>query len=856
MFESFKRLFKPANPLPSATGSDIGFSASYREISPIKEAVKFKKSNQLELKSFLESAGVQKALQPLKHKTDRLILTTPNFQRYRNIYNVIPEAASVINTLVSRLPNLELVTKEGFVNLELFDELDFKYNLTSLAKNIALQYLIQENVAVSFSGDKDKNGQYVSLDGFFVPPLNELSLFQFERLSIKSLYWFNPNFNTQQIKEGEFYFYKGTSADNQFFGDSKLEPLYNSIYNLYKDGQNFTSFLDNNSFPGVLFLVPGQMEETQRLVLRQAIDEWGKERSRFQAGLLEGAEGLTTIQPEMKINVVDVPSKEYIWKTIATSYSVPSELFLRTGGLGQGEQTTMLENLKNNALLPLSTVVNMAFKHFILPKIEELSEFTIEEGSRLRISEISVETLTAKGTRLMGEVMNLGRPLIDYYQEMEGLTKDEAYSHYDTYYQPSGVQIQRLGETVTTTTNKDGQILEGQSVTNSEDITDNQPTDNQPTDNPSPTSSQPDEKIQTPEVPPNSPPLPSNPTSPSSSKLPVIKKETKKYSVRIASVLIKKASKKFNVKLGQLNLKANLKPKPEDYFQKYLSSKQKKRIKEFSFHLKADGENQDLISKLFEKKEYNQIQSSIAEILTNSYLLNYQEIIRRYPEINSLDEIEIKRILDGYKYNTTNLNFLPLANPLYITALEGLANAEGQMKSSNQDSLKPEVIRDIKDNSQDMILGRLSHYSNQKYKLKPATANLLGHLPVLATLSQYDYKHIDLTTVSKNTLLNILKDNTIEDKEGAFQQSAQTRSKLVTDNEILTAYGLGNSLGFLANPPKTKTKLPTLSSINRETHQAINGEMVKWNNNFSNGSFTFPDPNSINCKCSIQANYD
>lgn len=832
MFERVKQFLSPIKtPLINKSGDLSGSRFSSPWFGGSKRGIDFKSTNQLEAKGILDSIGVQKAIVTLNLQQERLVLATPNFQRYRNIYNLIPEAASVINTLVSRLPNLELLDSQGYLDPDLLDELDSQYKLSSLVKNIALQYLVFENLVVSCTNQKTQNDLVESLEGFFVPSLNELSLFSFQALSVNSLYWFNSNFGMQKLNSGDFFFYKGTSVDNQFFGDSKLEPLYNSIYNLYKDGQNFTSFLNNNSFPGTLFIVPNELGEEQKEILRQSIDEWANDKSRFKAALLSGAEGLTTLETQPKINVVDVPSKEYIWKTIATSYSVPSELFLRTGGLGQGEQVTMLENLKNNALVPLATVVNQALKHFVLPKLMECSDFSsrIQAGSKLRIAEVNVETLTEKSARLKDEVMLLGRPLIDYYEKMEGITKEEAYKHYQTYYQPSGVMIQDIGETVTTETNADGQILEGTTEDNHDDDAVGDSAEPIIDDTSTPAASTPSPSYS---LSHGKAAAEAAPKTAKASPTPEPKKSTN-YSVSALTTVAKAET--------------------QDYFQKYLSGKQKKRIKEFSFAIKADSnsdQESSPVPKLFEKKEFTLLSSDVARILLKSYLLNYKALLKKYPDIETMSEEELIKVLKSYKYNNTGFKFITLANTLFLIGLAGVSNAEGQMETQGQPKLALNTTKEIKQSLKDMILGRLNHYGGNEVKLDKKTQKLLN-----SSLKQYDYKGIDLLKTSKDVLFRIAKESGAADKKTAFSEAATTRGKLIATNEALSSYGFGNSLAFLENSPVSKEKLPTASKNPREPHAAINGEIVPFKDKFSNGSFTFPDPNAINCECGIKAIY-
>jgi 2'-5' RNA ligase len=420
------------------------------------------------------SADSIKSSKAFKYATDRafkevgarVVTQIPNFGMYKNIYYAIPEVQSVVTKLVDRLLSngTDLIDTEGNQNDTLQAYLEKTYNLKYIARQLAIQKLIYNNALIFTTGYKQDNISV--LDGFVVPPMSECQIFLCEKssLKMKSFYWVNPNLGSKFIQD-DFYFNKGESVGNVFFGDSPLMSLELSAGIINSDAKNYNEYFENGSFPGLMFLFDDQISDAQKQAIKAGLDQWKNSNSRYRAGLFDNMKGSKIEQRKPEIGVLDVAQREYIWKTIINSYHIPSDFVLRQGGLGAGEQKTMLDNLKYDALIPIANFVEEMINNFVLNKIFKYDAKAKDLNKEnkfynYKFNEINTETQIEKSQRLLMEVNQAQRPLKDYYTEMyPNMLNKELYAHWDTYLTHKDIIIRSIGKTVETKL-ENGKVVE------------------------------------------------------------------------------------------------------------------------------------------------------------------------------------------------------------------------------------------------------------------------------------------------------------------------------------------------------------------------------------------------------------
>ena len=164
-------------------------------------------------------------------------------------------------------------------------------------------------------------------------------------------------------------------------------------------------------------------------------------RSRYKTGVYTGVKELKQIKQEIQARL-SIEEKKYIAVKTANAFGYPYQLLkVSTGGLGQGEQKTVMQNYKEETIDPAQAMVGQFINNFVLQVVANKAEYA---GLIWKPNEMVISTLDD-----MMKVANAGfaSGLFSAYEAKTrflGYTDDEV--QYDDKFRKIGSNVVKEGE--------------------------------------------------------------------------------------------------------------------------------------------------------------------------------------------------------------------------------------------------------------------------------------------------------------------------------------------------------------------------------------------------------------------------
>jgi len=375
------------------------------------------------------------ALPPSLQQYAQFIVTPPPFHTYHTYYQVFNEVQTPIDKIAERVAALggQLYDKDGVVDQDLTDKLYAEYNLEELTSELVRHRLIYGQVNPALFNEEDTTKQIQLI------PSDQVTLWQTQGFKIERLTW-RFEYTTLDIKD-DFKVFRIPSINSKFFGKSPLTSFYDDLNQVSLDRDNFNQFLLNNSFFGVAIIPNEGLSKDELDALVETAKQLNDPRSRYKTGVYTGVKELKQIKQEIQARL-SIEEKKYIAVKTANAFGYPYQLLkVSTGGLGQGEQKTVMQNYKEETIDPAQAMVGQFINNFVLQVVANKAEYA---GLIWKPNEMVISTLDD-----MMKVANAGfaSGLFSAYEAKTrflGYTDDEV--QYDDKFRKIGSNVVKEGE--------------------------------------------------------------------------------------------------------------------------------------------------------------------------------------------------------------------------------------------------------------------------------------------------------------------------------------------------------------------------------------------------------------------------
>jgi hypothetical protein len=770
------------------------------------------------------------------------------------MFGSIPAVSAAVNKKANSIlqTGWEIKDRYNFPNKDLTRHIQSVFDLSGLVERASKQYDIYTTVFYLKYQDRDKKDPNILLrPNFQLVPASELSLyyakstdftirkFYWQSVELPGMYTFIEKFDS--FGDQTFHVGKSGDTDSIFFGAPRLRSLFTLLDGLLLDDQNYKTFLRNASFPGIIVLTTEDISTNTQMEIESAFRSLRDPDTRFKANTIaayqrdqEGNIGKTVdfVTLSQKIeNRLTLAEKQEIAGQVYDNLFIPRKVMgLVSSGMGANEYETAMLEYKLNAIDPQMSLIDKDINTFVLPAILRYLESTqYFERQQIKIKDVDGLTRTAraedfhfafkefsvespslildKGLKLFEAGAITNRKLLTDYA---GLEDDNLPLDLDWRKIKSSEVVYKDGSL------KDayGDVVSTEDIEGSQETTDNaEKNDNSDDSN--------DDM--------------SNPSS---------RQENIQEMVEKAMEFAKSRKVKAKIK---------------SFFSKAVETD------------KEEAEKFSKIPNVIKTPEAKQLQELIEKDLLKQYtsididkILKNPEV-RKFltPKILSDDELQ-----DQAKQKAVNINLKKIIQDIIDKTMPGL-----KFDLSNFSKLlaffgklgNEEALSEAPQEIQDLVTpeNRVSFQNILKSFIAARLGNLLKGKPAKDTFG-YDYTPYydgNLNDTSKEDLAQIISEVIGNNPELSgnelkrlidtkIKENVKMRAETIMIDNVARAYGAGVFAVGINLEANGKKWLRTSSSRPRNAHLAQVGEIVPYNETFSDGSFWSGE--LINCLCGIQ----
>lgn len=309
------------------------------------------------------------------------IVKAPAFYTYWNFYQLFPEVQTPVDRIARRVASLggRLYDSENNILEEETRLFHKKYGIKKiLHEAIVHDKVFGQIVLAKFDVDHKNRIQNI--------PSHEITLWNTNKFDITEIRW-HWEYKAININE-DFIILKNPNLNSKFFGKSPLTSFYSDLNQLHLDRDNFSQFLENNSFFGVAVIPNEDISDDELDVLRNAVDELNKPDSRYKAGVYVNVKEIQQIKQEIQARLT--PEEKFaIAVKASNAVGYPYQLLRdTTEGLGKGEQKTVMQNFKEETIDPAQDMASEIINDFILPDDPDFNKY-VWKPNRMQIETLA-----------------------------------------------------------------------------------------------------------------------------------------------------------------------------------------------------------------------------------------------------------------------------------------------------------------------------------------------------------------------------------------------------------------------------------------------------------------------------------
>lgn len=299
--------------------------------------------NTEKIKSFEASLPID-----LKRNIQKSNITPPNFAMFWNFYQNFPPIQNVVGKIADRVASIGGRWEDKDGNIIKNTEIDY----TNFIKEFLIHFLVYGQVVIL-------NSKIENNDKWIFVPSHQVTLWAASGYNINSFVWYWEQSLVNVTDSKQFKIYKEPNINSIYFGKSRLNSFYNDLNISYLDYENYLTFLKNNSFPGSFFKLKDNISPEEIKDVLETILELSKPEGKFKGLADNKIEEIIQIKQDLA-NKLTVEEKDRIERLVYNAYSYPYDFINPRGGLGRGEQTSLLLNMRDEIIVFLQKTVAKA----------------------------------------------------------------------------------------------------------------------------------------------------------------------------------------------------------------------------------------------------------------------------------------------------------------------------------------------------------------------------------------------------------------------------------------------------------------------------------------------------------------